>query len=259
MDYLPHPVVSSFILSCANLLHSLIIWLIVLSLSSNHLHLLFCCLCFLWHSSYGICFVLLSEEIQFLFKDSYFSSHVHVFSCEILLVSQTSIHFFSLFFCFLIIFFMLMVVLCVLLLLMVVLCWGLFMLFYVDGCVVCIVSSGCNQSSFLFFCSTMWVGCQSRRFICLFWCETRQRILEPEISPYPEVGRGREREELTGDPDESSWRWTAERRAAESWRGTTDRGSQHRTPEKRGEAAWDRVQWQWVKMTLIPVALWNFR
>ena len=58
-------------------------------------------------------------------------------------------------------------------------------------------------------CSTMWVGCQSRRFICLFWRETRQRILGPEISPYPEVGRGRERE-LTTDPDEGSWRWSRE-------------------------------------------------
>ena len=32
-----------------------------------------------------------------------------------------------------------------------------------------------------------------------------------------------------------SWRWTAERRAAEGWRGTTDRGSQHRTPETVGD------------------------
>ena len=38
--------------------------------------------------------------------------------------------------------------------------------------------------------------------------------------------------------------WTAEKRAAESWRGRTDRGSQHRTPEQRGEAAWDSVQRQ---------------
>ena len=30
-------------------------------------------------------------------------------------------------------------------------------------------------------------------------------------------------------------------------------------PEQRGEAAWDRVQRQRVKMSLIPVALWNFR
>ena len=97
----------------------------------------------------------------------------------------------------------------------------------------------------------MWVGCQSRRFICLFWRETRQRILGPEISPYPEVGRGRERAVDGGpgrgswrwtaggswrrDPAEGSWRWTAEWRAAESWRGTTDRGSQHRTPETVGD------------------------
>ena len=46
----------------------------------------------------------------------------------------------------------------------------------------------------------MWVGCQSRRFPCLFWRETRQRILGPEISPYPEVGRGREREAVDGGP-----------------------------------------------------------
>ena len=37
-------------------------------------------------------------------------------------------------------------------------------------------------------------GPPSRRFLCLFWRETRQRIFEPEISPYPEVVRERERE-----------------------------------------------------------------
>ena len=107
----------------------------------------------------------------------------------------------------------------------------------------------------------MWVGCQSRRFNCLFWRETRQRILGHEISPYPEVGRGCERGSWRGtrtravddatqqrgswrwtaggrwrrDLAESSWCWTAERRAAESWRGTTDRGSQHGTPETVGD------------------------
>ena len=132
-------------------------------------------------------------------------------------------------------------------------------------------------------CSTLWVGHQSRRFLCLFWRETRQRILGHDISPYLEVGRGREWElatgrqgdwtaerQLTGDPDESSWRWTAERSwrrtrmkavgderaerrdreeswlekelrgswrrdSREGWRGTTDRGSQHRTPETVGD------------------------
>ena len=50
-------------------------------------------------------------------------------------------------------------------------------------------------------CSTMGVGCQSRRFNCLFWRETRQRILGHEISPYPEVVRGGEWE-LTTRPRE---------------------------------------------------------
>ena len=84
-------------------------------------------------------------------------------------------------------------------------------------------------------CSTIWVGCQSRWFLCLFWSETRQRILGPEISPYPEVGRGRERELTTRPSREAVGGWTAERRAAESWRGTTDKGSQHRTPETVGD------------------------
>ena len=42
--HLPQPVVSSLIYTfCANLLHSLIMWLIVSSLSPHNLHLLFCC------------------------------------------------------------------------------------------------------------------------------------------------------------------------------------------------------------------------
>ena len=53
-------------------------------------------------------------------------------------------------------------------------------------------------------CSTMGVGCQSRRFNCLFWRETRQRILGHEISPYPEVVRGGEWE-LTTRPSRHSW------------------------------------------------------
>ena len=53
-------------------------------------------------------------------------------------------------------------------------------------------------------CSTMGVGCQSRRFNCLFWRETRQRILGHEISPYPEVVRGGEWE-LTTRPGRQSW------------------------------------------------------
>ena len=56
----------------------------------------------------------------------------------------------------------------------------------------------------------------------LFWRETRQRILGHEISPYPEVVRGREWQ-LTTRPREGSWRlesreevggWRAERQLA---------------------------------------------
>ena len=80
------------------------------------------------------------------------------------------------------------------------------------------------------------MGGLSRRFLCLFRRETRKRIFGPEISPYPEVVRGRERG-LAGQRSwESSW-WLDSK---ESWRGTTDRGSQHGTPEtvaeKRGSS-----------------------
>ena len=113
------------------------------------------------------------------------------------------------------------------------------------------------NENILSYCSTIWVSRQGRQFLCLFWPETRQRILGPEISPYPEVVRGGEWE-LTTRP--SRGQLAAGQRQANSrgWRGSTDRGSQHQTPEQRGEAAWDRVQREWVKMSLIPVALWNF-
>ena len=43
VDPFPHRVVSSFIVFYASLLHPLIMWLIVSSLSSHNIHLLFCC------------------------------------------------------------------------------------------------------------------------------------------------------------------------------------------------------------------------
>ncbi len=58
------------------------------------------------------------------------------------------------------------------------------------------------------------MGGLSRRFLYLFRRETRQRIFGPEISPYPEMVRGRERE-LAG---QRSWQvvgdGTAERRVS---------------------------------------------
>ena len=73
---------------CANLLHSLIMWLIVSSLSPhNNLHLLFCCVLSI------IVLILLVLKILFCAanrKDSVFFltiSYVHGFSCEMLLIS----------------------------------------------------------------------------------------------------------------------------------------------------------------------------
>ena len=43
VDHLTHPVLFSLILFGANLLHSLIMWLIISSLSPHNLHRLFCC------------------------------------------------------------------------------------------------------------------------------------------------------------------------------------------------------------------------
>ena len=94
-------------------------------------------------------------------------------------------------------------------------------------------------------CSTMGVGCQSRRFNCLFWRETRQRILGHEISPYPEVVRGGEGE-LTTRPRERQLvvggaevvgGWRAERQAAEeklAWKNGGTVNTRHRA-ERRGD------------------------
>ena len=114
-------------------------------------------------------------------------------------------------------------------------------------------------------CSTMGVGCQSRWFNCLFWRETRQRILGHEISPYPEVVRGgewdlttrpRERQLVVGQ--ETTEELVAGEQSRRQLRLETTEGSQHQTPEQRGEET-KRVQWRRVSRCLIPVALWNFR
>ena len=85
----------------------------------------------------------------------------------------------------------------------------------------------------------MGVGRQSRRFNCLFWRETRQRILGHEISPYPEVVRGGERELTVGGrrPREAVGGWRAERQAAEeklAWKNGGAVNTRHRA-ERRGD------------------------
>ena len=108
----------------------------------------------------------------------------------------------------------------------------------------------------------MWhYGGRPPKQTSLFWRETRQRILGHEISPYPEVVRGRERElttrprerqlvvgqergELVAGPGRGVGGWTGKRAvAAGEQRGKQQkavgveerRGSQHQTPEQRGE------------------------
>ena len=76
---------------CANLLHWLIIWLMVSSLSRHSLHLLFCCvlsiLALIW-------FVLMALSCAAIRRDSvsllkfHFLSNAQVLSCEILFISR---------------------------------------------------------------------------------------------------------------------------------------------------------------------------
>ena len=102
----------------ANLLHSIIMWLIVSSLSPHCLHLLFCCvlsiLAFIWL----VLMVLFCAAIR---RDSVtplkfpFLSHVQVLSCEMLLISRLKRpwSYFSSHFCFPVIIILLSIVLLV--------------------------------------------------------------------------------------------------------------------------------------------------
>ena len=94
-------------------------------------------------------------------------------------------------------------------------------------------------------CSTMWVGCQSRRFLCLFWRETRQRILGPEISPYPEVVRGRERELTTRPGGEAVCGGTAKRVSVEPRTGAVNTGLRRPVADKMGSSEEDESRWRY--------------
>ena len=78
-------------------------------------------------------------------------------------------------------------------------------------------------------------GSPSRRSLCLCWRETKQRVFGPEISTYPEVVRGRERE-LVG---ERSWQ-----AVGVEPRGAVDTGhrSSETVAEKIGSSEEDRVK-----------------
>ena len=88
VDSLAHLIVPSLILF---LLHSLIMRLIVLSLSSRNLHLLFCCvlsiLALIWLVLMALFYAAIRRDSVSLSMFP-FLSHVHVFSCEMSLVSR---------------------------------------------------------------------------------------------------------------------------------------------------------------------------
>ena len=71
---------------CANLLHSLIMWLIVSSLSPHNLHLLFCCVLSILISVWLIFYWIFCADIR---RDLGFPLlAVHVFSFEILVIGR---------------------------------------------------------------------------------------------------------------------------------------------------------------------------
>ena len=76
---------------CANLQHSLIIWLIVSSLSLHNLHLLFCCvlsiLALIQLVLMALSCAVIRRDLAFLAR-FLFLSHVNLFSCEMSLVSR---------------------------------------------------------------------------------------------------------------------------------------------------------------------------
>ena len=76
---------------CANLLHSLIMWLMVSSLSPHSLHFLFCCvlsiLALLWLVLMALfCAAIRRDSVSLL--QFAFLSHVQVLSCKMLFISR---------------------------------------------------------------------------------------------------------------------------------------------------------------------------
>ena len=101
-----------------------------------------------------------------------------------------------------------------------------------------------------------------------WWLDRREK------SWWLESREASSRRQLRLETTEGSWDWTRERRTERlAWihGGAVNtrhrnrevgvdprRRSQHQTPSREARRQ-DRVQWRRVKMSLIPVALWNFR
>ena len=101
----------------------------------------------------------------------------------------------------------------------------------------------CDQMKFIsgyFCCSTMWLGCQSRRFNCLFWRETRQRILGQKNLAVSGSGKGTRTR--VDDATQESSRWQESREAVGGWTGERavaagqERGEQQELTGKNGGA-----------------------
>ena len=80
---------------CANLLHSLIMWLIISSQLPHSLHLLFCCVFFIptliWLVLMSLfCAAIRRDSVSFL-KFS-FLSYIQVFSCEMSFINRLNAH-----------------------------------------------------------------------------------------------------------------------------------------------------------------------
>ena len=91
VGHLAYSVVRVLYSFCANLLHSLIMWLIVSSLSPHNLHLLFCCvlsiLALIWLVLMALfCAAVRRGSVSLLRFP--FLSHVYIFSCKMSLVSR---------------------------------------------------------------------------------------------------------------------------------------------------------------------------
>ena len=80
---------------CANLLHSLIMWVMVPSLSPHNLHLLFCCvlsiLTLIWLVLMALFCAAIRRDPVSVLKFP-FLSHLQVMSCEMLFISHLNYH-----------------------------------------------------------------------------------------------------------------------------------------------------------------------
>ena len=122
-QWIPLPTQSC--LALYSFLHSPIMWLMVSSMSSHSLHLLFCCvlsiLALIWLVLMALFCAAIRRDSVALLK-SLFLSHIQVLSCEMLFISRLKRHWscFSSHFCFIVFVILLSIVLSVLFLMAVI-------------------------------------------------------------------------------------------------------------------------------------------